>query len=624
VSSIVGIVNWDDTPVDPRVLSRMTEALARSGPDGQHVWLGGAVGLGHASLRVPREAPPETQPLSLDGTTWIAADARIDGRAELVHELTAHGCQGVVDATDAALILHAYRVWGEACVGKLLGDFAFAIWDGARRRLFCARDHFGVKPLFYAEGRQLVVFSSSLDCVRLHPGVSSALDDRAIADFLRDGALSDPAMTCFSHIRRVEPAHVLIGEAGLHTRRYWRLPVDGEIRYARDGEYVEHFRDLLERAVTDRLHGRAIGVLMSGGLDSTTVAATAKRGLSRNPAPFDLRAYTTVCRRLVSDPEPRYAQLVADALSIPIHYRVVDDYRPFERRDRPELSWPEPEGDPLLAVHVDQLSDAAVNGRVLLTGHGGDPAMRVPVSYAIDLVKRREIGRLVAEVARYVRHCRRLPRVRLGTHARRWVGLRSGLPEGPPGWLRPPFRERPAIERPASPHPKRPHAYELLTSPEWPQIFESYDANVTRVPVEVRHPLFDRRLVEYLLAVPPMPWCFDKTILRLATCGALPEAIRRRPKTVAVGDPLVALLQGPEAAWVDRFVAAPGLHRYVDRRRVPGVCGEREAGAVWTNLRPLCLDQWLRSQDALWRRPEGGTSERDEEALPTPGAQGLR
>ncbi len=126
MSGIVGIVNWDGTLVDPRLLSRLTDALKNAGPDGQHTWLGGAVGFGHASLRTSRDAAPETQPLSLDGRTWITADARVDGRADLVRELTAHGCDGLRDATDTALILHAYRVWGESCVRNLLGDFAFS------------------------------------------------------------------------------------------------------------------------------------------------------------------------------------------------------------------------------------------------------------------------------------------------------------------------------------------------------------------------------------------------------------------------------------------------------------------------------------------------------------------
>jgi len=598
VSGIVGIVNWGGRLVDPRILWRLTETLRGAGPDGQYVWLGESVGFGHAALRTSREAAA-AQPLSLDGQTWITADARLDDRAELVRKLTAHGLDGLRDASDTALILHAYRAWGESCVNNLLGDFAFAIWDGPRRRLYCARDHFGVKPLFYAEGVDWLVFGSSLECVRRYPAVSGGFDDVALGDFLRAGAVQDPTRTAFADIRRLSSGHCLVGEVGVRAKRYWTLPVDGEIRYRRGAEYVEHFAEVLERAVGDRVRGRDVGVLMSGGLDSTTVAATARRWLAREAAPFDLRAYTTVCDRVVPDPERRYAQLAADALSLPVHYRVVDDYRPFERWDKPELRRWEPEGDPLLAVHVDQLSEAASHSRVLLTGHGADPAVRLPATYAVDLVRAGKIGRLSAELVRYVVHCRRLPRVRLVTHARRWAGFGPRPAESAPSWLRPEFRDSTAPPGPArSTHPVRPHAYELLTSPDWAQIFETYHPALTGVPVDVRHPFFDRRVVEYLLAIPPMPWCFDKTVIRLAMRVALPERVRRRPKTVAAGDPLVALLREPDARWTDDFVATPALLRYVDRDRIPRVCGERDPGAIWTNLRPLCLDYWLRSQEA--------------------------
>src|SRR5207344_3160791 len=111
------------------------------------------------------------------------------------------------DATDVELILRAYLVWGEDFVEHLLGDFAFAIWDGPKQRLFCARDHLGVKPFFYAQVGQKLIFSSSLDCIRQHPAVSDRLNDLAIADFLLFDLNQDKATTSFADIQRVPPAH---------------------------------------------------------------------------------------------------------------------------------------------------------------------------------------------------------------------------------------------------------------------------------------------------------------------------------------------------------------------------------------------------------------------------------
>jgi asparagine synthase (glutamine-hydrolysing) len=605
MSGIVGIVNWDGAPVDPRLMQRMGAALRARGPDGQRVWLDGPVGLGHAWLQTT-DGAPDPQPFGLDDGLWIVADARVDDRTALVGKLHERGAGDLNAASDAALILHAYRRWGDGCLQHLFGDFVFAIWDGARRRLFCARDHFGIKPFFYARTAGGLVFSNTLDCVRLHPGVSSAVNDQAIGDFLLFGLNRDPATTAFDAIRRLPAAHCLAGTGRLDARRYWTLPIDTSIRYRRRQDYVDHFGELLERAVGDRLRCTRAGVLMSGGLDSTSIAATAKRCLSRRGSGFELRAHTTVCERLFADPERRYAALAADGLAIPVHYRVVDDYQVFERWDEPELRRPEPEPDPLVAVHVDLLQDVSVNSRVALTGYGADPAFRVPLRYATGLLARGRMLRLAREIGQYVATCRRLPRVRTGAHVRAWLGSGKRSPAPHPSWLNTDLvarldlgaRAAHAAAEPAPVHPTRPAAYGLLTAPDWPTIFESHDAGVTGVPVAVRHPFFDVRLIQYLLAIPPMPWCFDKTILRLAMRGSLPEAVRLRPKTVAAGDALVALLRRPAARWVDRFEPVPALRAYVNRDRVPPVYGDDDWTSVWTSLRPLCLNYWLTAQAA--------------------------
>lgn len=603
MSGLVGVVNWDGAPVDARLLQRLTAALNARGPDGQRVWLDGPVGLGHAWLRTT-DAAPDPQPLSVDGRLWIVADARIDDRTAVAGELDERGNAELNAASDAALILHAYGRWGVDCLRHLSGDFVFAIWDAARRRVFCARDHFGIKPLYYAQTATGLVFSNTLDCVRLHPGVSSVVNDEAIADFLLFGMSQDPATTAFEAIRRLPAAHHLAGTGRLEARRYWTLPIDAPIRYARRQDYVDQFDELLGRAVADRLRCTRAGVLMSGGLDSTSIAATAKRCLSRQASGFDLRAYTTVCERLFADPERRYASMAAGALAIPIHHRVVDDYQLFDGWGEPELRRPEPEPDPLVAVHLDLLRDVAANSRVALSGYGADPAFRVPLRYATGLVTRGRMLRLAKELGQYVLTCHRLPRVRIGAHVRAWLGSRAPSPAAHPGWLSAELvarldRRAPTARVDAEPppvHPTRPAAYGLLTSVDWPAIFESYDAGTTGVPVDVRHPFFDVRLVRYLLAIPPMPWCFDKTILRLAMRGRLPESVRLRPKTVAAGDAVVALLRRPAAQWVDRFEPAPALRAYVHRDRVPRVYGEDDSTNVWTGLRPLCLNYWLTSQ----------------------------
>ncbi len=142
----------------------------------------------------------------------------------------------------------------------------------------------------------------------------------------------------------------------------------------------------------------------------------------------------------------------------------------------------------------------------------------------------------------------------------------------------------------------RPVAYEAMVDPMWPALFERYDPGVARVPVEVLHPFFDLRLVDFLLALPALPWCSDKELLREAGRGMLPDAVRLRRKSPLLADPLTVLLQQPESSWVDSFEGVPELSRYVDRCLVPKVFREKDVWTAWIHLRPLSLNYWLRSK----------------------------
>src|SRR5438552_13183588 len=195
MSGIVGIVNFEGAPVDRALLRRMTDFMTFRGPDEQRIWVDGNVGFGHTLLRTTFESEHEHQPFTLDGRVWIVADARVDAQADLIAKLASRGEEVERGVPDVELLLRAYLAWGEDCVDHLLGDFAFAIWDGPKRRLFCARDHLGVKPFFYAASSSCVILSNTLNALRLHPSVSDALNELAIGDFLLFDFNQDAATT---------------------------------------------------------------------------------------------------------------------------------------------------------------------------------------------------------------------------------------------------------------------------------------------------------------------------------------------------------------------------------------------------------------------------------------------
>ena len=209
MSGFVCILHGDDAPVERALLQSFTDFLSFRGPDAQEIWLDGAIGMGHALLRTTYESKNERQPASIEGRYRIVADARLDAREELIDKLQGSGRVGCSKAPDCDLILHAYAEWGTACVDHLRGDFSFAVWDAPHKQLFCARDHFGIKPFYYSQIGEIFICSNTLNCLRLHPAVTNELNDRAVGDFLLFGLNCDNATTFFHDIQRLPPAHTL-------------------------------------------------------------------------------------------------------------------------------------------------------------------------------------------------------------------------------------------------------------------------------------------------------------------------------------------------------------------------------------------------------------------------------
>ena len=259
-------------------------------------------------------------------------------------------------------------------------------------------DHLGVKPFYYTRVGESLIFSNTLNCVRLHPGVSDKLNELAIADFLLFEENRDAVTTSFADVGRLPPAHTLTcSNRTVRVDRYWTLPAHGKIRYRRPEEYADHLKELLRCAVADRLRTDRVGLLMSGGLDSSSVAAIARSLVSDESASMQLRAFTKVFDSLIPDQERTYAGLAARALDIPINYLSLDGYGLHDGWDRPELYTPEPFNGTYRLAHRDLLLRVATHGRVVLTGDGGDPAMLGSADYALCLLRSGCSGHLAVD-----------------------------------------------------------------------------------------------------------------------------------------------------------------------------------------------------------------------------------
>jgi asparagine synthase (glutamine-hydrolysing) len=608
MSGMVGIYERGGAAVDRALLRAFTHSLAYCGPDAQDTCSAGQVGFGHTLLRTGREWQQEKQLATLGGRYWITADARIDCRGELLEAMKGESgnAPAATDArlSDSELIVRAYATWGEDCVQQLRGDFAFAIWDAQEKRLFCARDHFGLRPFYYAEVGDAFIFSNVLECIRQHPEISAELNDAAIGDFLLFGLNCDEATTTFRDIRRLPAAHSLsVCAEGLRMRRYWSPPTEGRIRYARTEDYVEHFQILFQAAMSDRLGADRAGILLSGGMDSGTVATTARELSRMAGATQDLRAYTVVYESLKEDDEGGYARQVADFLKIPIRFIRMDDVQPFDRWDDPEIRWPEPVDDPYFAGLFRQFGTVAEDCRVVFSGEGSDNLMHFQMwPYVKNMVREREWMNLAKNIPWYAA-VRPSPLPGLRRRVRNF--MRGTTETSPfPKWLAPDFARRLNLKERArewsvlpavQPHPILPEGHASLSLPHWGSLFEKEHSGLTRCPVEVRHPFLDLRIVNFLLALPPFPYFYDKNLLREATAGRLPEAVRTRRKTPFTGQPLIKFIEQTGGKSLNEVDWDADMNSYVDRSAMQRFQSETDAEQLEADIRPLCLNFWLQS-----------------------------
>ena len=603
MSGIVGLSNLNGEVVDQQLLWRLTNFLSDRGPDAQNIWAADNVGFGHTLLATTREAERERQPSSIDGKVWLTADARIDARDKLVKELqsTLNRQFSVENVNDAELILLSYQAWGTDCVKHLIGDFAFGLWDSDKKLLFCARDHLGVKPFYWFRKGPVFAFSNTLNCLRQHPSVSNALNDRAIADFLLFGLNCDSTTTSFNDIARLPPAHTLeVSGDSITLKNYWTIPIESERKLHNRSAYVEAFSELLHTAVSDRTRVDKVAVSMSGGLDSSTVAAIATSQMSKGEATRP-QAFTMVYDRLLPDRERYYSGVVANALNIPIRYLEVDNYCFFDRMEDPKLIQPEPSDFPLPALYFDFLSDAASEHRVLLSGEGGDPLTMYTWRDLVRCVSRLHFWRLTRYFFEYLFTYQSIPRLGYREAIRYWTGRHREWKYVHPSWINSDLSKRLGLNERVNEinsinkniHSGRPEAYANFLSPVWADAFERNDPGVTHLQLEIRYPMFDIRLVTFMLSVPTIPWCTHKEILRKAVKGLLPDLIRRRPKTPLAGNQFAAVFAQTDAKTFADVKVASEFHRYVKDASTLHQTNDLSPDQLQSRLRVFCLNYWL-------------------------------
>jgi asparagine synthase (glutamine-hydrolysing) len=554
----------------------------------------------------------------------VIASARLDRVADLVREV-APWLEGQPSPSAADLILAAYFRWQNRCPEHLLGDFAFVIWDSRQRSLLAARDPLGIKPLHYARSGTRWCLASEVLCLLAHPDASPELDLESVGDFLT-GTDHPQDRTFFRQIRRLPPGHCLhldlrTTATAEHLWRYWSL--DRQIEPCSETEAAERFRSLLRQAVGDRLPAspEVAAIALSGGLDSATVASLACRERARTGAPRTLIAGSLVFDTLGECDERPYLRTILEHLEIPAvtveaeRFWFLGDPEAYQPEiDTPVLSW---EGS--YRQLLRGLADHGVG--VLLTGHGADHLLKGSRRVYSDRLRHGD-ARALIEVVGYAQRESRdwhflykylaapLIPVPFENLLRRISG-RSLTPPDVPSWIAPELAQATGLQArlhtswDCRRHMRSAHQEirELFAQADYLRSVEWYDRNAAPFGIEMRHPFLDRRLVELVLATPPRHLFrlgVYKPLLRQATVGLLPEAVRLRRDKTRLGRFLEYSLREKAPAQVEELLRAPMVESF-------GLCaGEplRKAFTDYLQGRPntsgrmlwnaLSLEIWLR------------------------------
>ena len=669
MSGIIGLWWLDDRPVEKGHLTQAMEAMGHRGPDGSAVTVAGDVGLGHLLLKTTPEDEENRQPL-VRGPLTLTADARIDNRAELLTSL-----RGSVSSrsTDAEFILAAYEQWGAEAPAKLVGDFAFALYDSRRRRLFCARDVMGVRPFYYhyVPGR-CFAFASEVNALHALDLVPRELDEEMVALYLAaPGAyMRAPRRTTLKGIHKLpRSTRMILGEQEpLREEVYWKPSVE-PLQLKGNAAYAEAFRAVFSEAVESRLRAATpVGSMLSGGLDSSSITCLA-RSLAP-PSSLPVHTYSAIYPGLIEESggaidEREYVEAVASLDGIEPHYIRADRLGPFYEFDTIVQAFGQLYfgGNAFFHWRAAQLCKQHGN-RVLLDGADGDTVVSHGTDFARALLREgdwetfkkvtnrsgnRDIGawdyfnayggwdhldqlakqgRLLDYWKQSFAAARALdlrpwemgagpgasPLSLVTTPLRKWLSGR-GAPADTPALA---DEDLLAAELLTAHHTfimdrlREPQHQTAQTKTEqrWDELqqfqhmMETLDVLAAQHQVEMRYPFFDRRVLEFCLALPGLQQRqngLGRFVLRTAMEGILPDRVRLREDKGNLSSGFTNGFIRLNPSFVERAIKAPPdrLRRYANTARANDLReavlqGEPAAeGRALGLYRVIALSRWL-------------------------------
>lgn len=653
---IFGVWNVDQEPIEHSSLMRSLNSIRHRGPDDEGYLLidlksqrvASCLGpesaeninlpriedamdpkfdaaLGFRRLSILDLSPAGHQPMSnRDATLWIVFNGEIYNYVELRNELQSLG-YAFRTQTDTEVILNAYDAWGVNCLSRFNGMWAFAIFDMRKKRLFCSRDRFGIKPFYYLFDRNRFIFASEIKAVLQSANVERKPNDGIVYDYLGYGLMDHTAETFFAGIQQLPAAHfLLLEDANLYIERYWRINPENRLTLATETSYTDQFRDLFEDAV--RIHLRsdvAIGSCLSGGLDSSAIVSVANKLLFTGHAfePHligDHQKTFSSCFDDIRFDERKHIEKVLSATTAERNYTFPTPQNLLN--DLPSLIWhqDEPFGSTSIYAQWCVMKLAAERGvRVLLDGQGGDEILAgyhtYFDSYWGTLFSQGRFGTLFQEWSAY-KNIYHVSPLHLMLHTLFSIAPKSfqkgvRTSRGSIG-MRPEFASRysqrhsdAGIENLGTPFfNKLSHA---LTNSSLPGLLHYEDRNSMAHSIEARVPFLDYRLVEFAFALPDSQKIKDgytKSVLRSSMRGILPETIRTRTDKMGFVTPERVWLSNDLKGWASDIFNSTSFRTnpYLEPAQIIQLLNEhhmqkRDLGFViwrWLNLH-LWLNQLM-------------------------------
>jgi asparagine synthase (glutamine-hydrolysing) len=567
MSAVAGCYWIDERPAVIDDLHIPTTAAAHRVRGAWHARSSGPVALAYGADQQRNGSQPFHDP-NLHST--VIVDGRIDNLADLRRAL------GLThDVSACAVALAAYRRWGIDAGSQMIGDSVVVIYDEIDRRLVCLRDPMGQRPLFYGTGPRGVVIGSEMQQVIRHPAIPRAINEGVIAEYLTYTPVT-MGETLWRHVHRLPPAHALeIVGRDISVRRFWDFDPAARVRHATSADYDDELRALVAEATACRVRDEDdVGVLLSGGIDSSIVAGLAqarRNASSRSP----IQAFSIAFPGLPCDESP-YVDAVVDKWKLPLMRENVTLPSRAQLDHEVDRYLDLPIYPNSLAVDSLRRAAAAMGVRVMLTGCGGDEFFAGNPEYPMDLVRE---GQLIAGA-------RALVRPFLSDRARQVLKPVFGARPMSYPWIRPELAQRVALDDRKRPAPVPPfpddeqrELYAIVTSLLQVLGCEIDERAAQAHGLEPAYPLFDRRVAEFGLALPIAErWRGreQKVLLKRALAAYLPPSVAARNDKAEFsstyvdtleafgGGELFTTLRSSDAGWVDGRAIREMYRRMID------------------------------------------------------------